>query len=232
MRCRMSLTLVCCCAALLLLPASSHAKTPQSKPAPKNTGKIRTYYVAADEVEWNYAPDGMDHMTGKPFEGFALKQTEQGPTRIGTKYRKAIYREYTNETFETLKARPADQRYLGILGPIMHAEVGDTLKVIFKNNGTHPFSMHPHSVFYDKDSEGAPYAEMPASKTGIVMPGETHTYTWEVRERSGPGPNDGSSIVWLYHSHVDEPRDVNAGLIGAIIITAHGMARADGTPKD
>jgi hephaestin len=39
-------------------------------------------------------------------------------------------------------------------------------------------------------------------------------------------------VVWLYHSHVEEPKDVNAGLIGAIVITRRGMARADGTPKD
>ena len=38
--------------------------------------------------------------------------------------------------------------------------------------------------------------------------------------------------MWLYHSHVDERRDVNAGLIGAIVVTRKGMARPDGTPKD
>src|SRR5436309_14771537 len=29
-----------------------------------------------------------------------------------------------------------------------------------------------------------------------------------------------------------EPKDVNAGLIGAIVITGKGMARPDGSPKD
>src|SRR6202030_326782 len=53
-----------------------------------------------------------------------------------------------------------------------------------------------------------------------------------VRDEAGPGPQDGSSIAWLYHSHNYEPKDVNAGLIGAIVVTRKGMARPDGTPKD
>src|SRR5208283_584046 len=32
--------------------------------------------------------------------------------------------------------------------------------------------------------------------------------------------------------HVEELRDVNSGLIGAIVITRRGMARPDGTPRD
>ena len=38
--------------------------------------------------------------------------------------------------------------------------------------------------------------------------------------------------MWLYHSQNYEPRDTDAGLIGAIVITRKGMAREDGTPKD
>lgn len=36
----------------------------------------------------------------------------------------------------------------------------------------------------------------------------------------------------MYHSHVNEIADINAGLVGPIIVTARGMAKADGTPKD
>jgi len=39
-------------------------------------------------------------------------------------------------------------------------------------------------------------------------------------------------VVWLYHSHNWEPKDVSAGLIGPMVITRRGMARADGSPKD
>jgi FtsP/CotA-like multicopper oxidase with cupredoxin domain len=41
----------------------------------------------------------------------------------------------------------AGSEYLGMLGPILRAEVGETIRVVFKNNATHPFSMHPHGVF-------------------------------------------------------------------------------------
>jgi hypothetical protein len=93
--------------------------------------------------------------------------------------------------------------------------------------------MHPHGVFYAKHSEGAGYddGESSEGKHG-VPPGKTHIYTWEVPERAGPGPNDPSSVVWLYHSHADELRDVESGLIGAILISRKGMAGRDGRPKD
>jgi hypothetical protein len=38
-----------------------------------------------------------------------------------------------------------------------------------------------------------------ASRTG-----STYTYRFEVPERSGPGPMDGSSILWMYHSHTND----------------------------
>jgi hephaestin len=43
---------------------------------------------------------------------------------------------------------------------------------------------------------------------------------------------DGSSVMWMYHSHVDDVRDINTGLFGPMIVTARAMARADGTPVD
>ena len=198
-------------------------------------GRTRTYYVAAEEVAWNYAPSGIDQMMNMPFSGIAKKFMEHGPHRIGSIYRKAIYREYTDSTFGTLKPRPAEWEHAGSLGPILRGEVGDTIKVIFKNNGSHPYSMHPHGVFYKKDSEGAAYDDGSSAADKIgggVPPGQTHTYTWAVPERAGPGPNDPSSVVWLYHSHVNEMQDVNAGLIGAMIITRRGMALPDGRPRD
>jgi FtsP/CotA-like multicopper oxidase with cupredoxin domain len=195
-------------------------------------GKTRMYYVSADEVEWDYAPHNMDHMTGKPFDKSTMIWVEKGKDRIGQVYRKAIYREYTDSTFQTLKPRTAEYAHMGILGPVIHAEVGDTIRIVFRNNATQLYGMHPHGVSYAKESEGAPYAGMSPESTGLVAPGHMHTYIWEVPERAGPGPDDGSSVMWLYHSHNYEPKDVNAGLIGPIVITAKGMARADGSPKD
>lgn len=51
-------------------------------------------------------------------------------------------------------------------------------------------------------------------------------------ERAGPGPEDDSSIVWLYHSHTDEIADTYAGLVGPLVVTRAAAARADGGPAD
>ena len=198
-------------------------------------GMTRTYYIAADEVDWDYAPGGVNKMMGMKFEGYSKVFVEKDRHRIGTVYRKAIYREYTDETFSQLKLRPAEWASAGILGPILRAEVGATIKIIFKNNATRPYSMHPHGVFYDKDSEGAPYDDGTSGadkEDDAVPPGQSHTYTWKVPERAGPGPNDPSSIVWLYHSHTNELKDVSSALVGAMIITRRGMADANGKRKD
>ena len=210
----------------ILLPSIAFGQSP---------GKPRTYYIAADEVGWDYAPGGVNKMMGMKFEGYSKVFTEKGPHRIGTVYHKALYREYTDATFSQLKPRPAEWATAGILGPILRAEVGDTLKIIFKNNATHPYSMHPHGVFYDKDPEGAPYDDGTSGadkEDDAVPPGKMHTYIWKVPERAGPGPNDPSSIVWLYHSHTNELKDVSSGLVGAMIIARRGMADANGKPKD
>lgn len=50
--------------------------------------------------------------------------------RIGGKYKKALYIEYTDSTFSIKKPAP---NHRGFLGPVIRAEVGDTIKVVFKN---------------------------------------------------------------------------------------------------
>lgn len=190
--------------------------------------RVRTYYIAADEVVWNYAPSGRDLIMQKALPALM-------PLQLGWSYHKAIYREYTDASFRHLKPRAPADAYLGMLGPVIRAEVGDTVVVEFKNNARFPLTVHAHGLFYSKSSEGAPYADgvAAAKKHGdSVPPGQRFTYTWEVPARAGPGPGDGSSVVWMYHSHADEVNDVNTGPIGPIVVTAKGMARPDGSPKD
>jgi FtsP/CotA-like multicopper oxidase with cupredoxin domain len=213
-----------------LFLASACASDTEARPS---SGRVRTYYVAADEVEWDYAPSGLNKMMGMAFEGYPNVFVEQGPHRIGKVYRKAIYREYTDETFTRLKPRPPEWEHAGILGPILRGEVGDSLRVVFKNNATHPYSMHPHGVFYNKDSEGSSYDDGTTGNDKAddsVVPGKTHVYTWQIPERAGPGPGDPSSVMWLYHSH--STKDVESGLVGMIIVTRRGMAGPGGRPKD
>jgi hephaestin len=197
--------------------------------------QTRTYYVAADELEWDYAPSGMNQITGLPFDDEANVFVASGPDRIGRKYIKALFREYTDGTFTTLKPVPVQWKHLGMLGPLVRATVGDTIRFVFKNNTTRPFSVHPHGVFYDKANEGAPYNDGTAGgrkADDAVPPGQIYAYRWAVPERSGPGPADGTSVFWMYHSHTNEVGDTYAGLTGPMIITAKGKARADGSPID
>ena len=213
---------------LAVAPASLQA---QARPR----SHTHTYYIAADTITWNYTPSGTNQISGQPFDSVERPFVEPRGSTVGRFALKAIYREYTDSTFGTLKARPAAWEHLGILGPLLRAEVGDTIRVVFHNNLGFAASMHPHGVSYTKASEGAPYAAGKGEEalTGnAVPPGATHTYIWPVPERAGPASGDASSILWMYHSHVKEGQDPSTGLLGPIIITARGMSRPDGTPKD
>ncbi|HET9759909.1 MAG TPA: multicopper oxidase domain-containing protein, partial [Nocardioidaceae bacterium] len=200
-------------------------------------GVVRRYYVSADPVVWNYAPGGVNVVTAKPFDkdDAAGVFVGRGPGRIGPRYVKCLYRAYTDASFRHRVARPAEEAYLGMLGPVIRAEVGDTIKVVYRNTCPFPTSMHPHGVFYTKSSEGAPYSDGTrggAKRDDAVPTGHRHTYVWEVPGRAGPGPGDGSSVMWMYHSHTDEVADTYAGLVGPMVVTARGQARPDGSPRD
>ena len=187
--------------------------------SPLWAGTVRHYFIAAEDVDWDFAPTGRDLMHNGPLPL---------PWSTRTKYSKTRYVEYTDATFSARKPQP---QWLGILGPIIRAEVGDTIAVDFLNRSQDYRSIHPHGVRYDKQNEGAHYSSH-MSDGDMVPPGGRFTYHWTADEESGPGSGDGSSVVWPYHSHVDAPLEINAGLIGAIIITARGKARPDASPTD
>jgi manganese oxidase len=177
----------------------------------------RHYYIAAEDVTWNYAPSGHDLLTATPIRKPWLQ----------LQWPKTRFIEYTDGTFTTTKPQPA---WLGILGPVIRAEVGDEVVVDFLNRSHRGHDMHPHGLRYDKINEGSLY--LPVAKGGFVAPGARYTYHWFANEASGPGPGQPSSIVWWYHAHVDAAIEINAGLLGPIIVTAKGKANPDGSPKD
>ena len=224
-------------AGLLVLTAASTTSS-RSNPLTRATAPVdsrtRTYFIAADDVSWDYVPGGRDEIVGAPYADTAFF-VKGKPLHMSTVYKKVLYREYTDSAFKTLKPRPPEWAHLGFLGPLIRAVVGDTIRVVFRNNGDRPYSVHPHGVLYEKSSEGVPYNDGTSGKDKAddgVPPHGTHVYVWAVPERAGPGPMDGSSVMWMYHSHVDEVRDINTGLFGPMIITARGKARADGSPAD
>merc|ERR1719397_1757360 len=102
------------------------------------------------------------------------------------------------------------------MGPVIRAEVGDTVYITFRNNGSHAYTMHPHGFAYEKDSEGTSYQDgtSGADLDDVVQPGDTHVYKWMAKEISGPIPGSGmSSINWWYHSHGNPVSEEAAGLI-------------------
>ena len=65
--------------------------------------------------------------------------------------------QYTDFTFSTRKSREEAEVHLGMLGPVLMAEVGDTVEVRVKNMASRPYSFLPHGVVFNKDNEGFVY---------------------------------------------------------------------------
>jgi FtsP/CotA-like multicopper oxidase with cupredoxin domain len=181
--------------------------------------RTRVYYVAAEDVDWNYAPLGRDPVMGRPLPA---------PWGRQTVYHKQHYVGYTDATFTTPIPQTPTQ---GILGPMIHAVVGDTLKIVFQNRTATPVSIHAHGVRYAPGDEGAAYNPRRGGGDSVT-PGGRYTYTWFVRPEAGPLPGEPSSKVWAYHSHVQGDQDIYRGLVGTIVVTDPAHARADGSPDD
>lgn len=79
--------------------ASMNGMLPSPTPPDfKWNGEVRRYYVAAEEVEWDYAPTGWDNWLGVPIEKSPRAQNA-GALQYGTKWLKALYRGYTDSSF-------------------------------------------------------------------------------------------------------------------------------------
>lgn len=176
---------------------------------------VREYWIAAEKVAWNYAPSGKNLVM--PKQGMSL----WGEDLVYEKYR---YIGYTDSSYKTRTPQP---EWMGILGPQLRAVEGDTLKVHFLNKADKPLSIHPHGLRYDEQNEGADMKGPGA----YVKPGQSFTYTWTASAASAPGPADPSSVVWVYHSHVDSVTEIYDGLIGTIVITKKGMERSADDPR-
>jgi plastocyanin len=90
-----------------------------------------------------------------------------------------------------------------IPGPQLHAQVGDKVRVILRNELAEPTTIHFHGQVVPNAMDGVPAITQPA-----VMPGESFTYAFTVR-------NAGSH---MYHSHFMAEHQVPMGLLGAFIV--------------
>ncbi|KAK4554557.1 hypothetical protein LTR86_008412 [Recurvomyces mirabilis] len=80
--------------------ASMDGQLPTPTPPGFNwNGVVRRYYIAAEEVNWDYAP------TGVPLEK-SPRVTMSGALQYGTKWEKALYRGYTDSSFTNYTQQP------------------------------------------------------------------------------------------------------------------------------
>src|SRR4051812_15289513 len=128
---------------LAILPGCGGSGTTGAPPA---AGVVRTYYIAAEDVDWNYAPTAINQITGITFADYyngvaddpdlvtmtrRIAYADPAPdanftaeplaVQVGTVYKKTLYVEYTDNTFTVKKPVPAQWRHLGTLGPVIRA---------------------------------------------------------------------------------------------------------------
>ncbi|XP_077000896.1 coagulation factor VIII isoform X4 [Tamandua tetradactyla] len=151
------------------------------------------------------------------------------PFNTSVMYKKTVFVEFTDHLFNIAKPRPP---WMGLLGPTIQAEVYDTVVITLKNMASHPVSLHAVGVSYWKASEGAEYDDQTSQrekKDDKVTPGESHTYIWQILKENGPLTSDPPCLTYSYLSHVNLVKDLNSGLIGALLVCREGILAKEKT---
>jgi len=163
------------------------------------TGPVREYWIAAEERPWNIVPTHRDEMMAAPIKG-------------RTTFNAYAYRLYSADFASPLGAAT-------VPGPLIEAEVGDTVVIHFRNKLRTPVTMHPHGIFYANEMDGT-YKGKWTDPGGFVQRNRTFTYVWECHE--------GTEGTWLYHDHGPmDPLPVFKGLHGPLVVRRPGEARPD-----
>ncbi|XP_054071569.1 coagulation factor VIII isoform X1 [Rissa tridactyla] len=190
--------------------------------------KVRRYYIGAVETAWDYTHSDLLSVLQAP-AGVLGHPGPRPPTPgVLPRYRKAVFVEYPDASFTQPKPKPA---WMGLLGPTIRAEVYDKVVITFKNLASRPYNIHAVGVSYWKASEGAGYEDeaSQAEKEGDrVDPGKTHTYIWEILQNQGPTDGDSPCLTHSYSSNTDSVKDINSGLIGALLVCRLGTLMNDG----
>uniref|UniRef100_A0A0D9RFF4 Coagulation factor V n=1 Tax=Chlorocebus sabaeus TaxID=60711 RepID=A0A0D9RFF4_CHLSB len=185
-----------------------------------NNGNRRNYYIAAEEISWDYSE-------------FVQRETDiedSDDIPEDTVYKKVVFRKYLDSTFTKRDPRGEYEEHLGILGPIIRAEVDDVIQVRFKNLASRPYSLHAHGLSYEKSSEGKTYEDDSPEwfkEDNAVQPNSTYTYVWHATERSGPESPGSACRAWAYYSAVNPEKDIHSGLIGPLLICQKGILHKD-----
>ncbi|XP_072674268.1 coagulation factor VIII isoform X1 [Canis lupus baileyi] len=195
---------------------------------PFSLSATRKYYLGAVELSWDYMQS--DLLSALHADtSFSSRVPGSLPLTTSVTYRKTVFVEFTDDLFNIAKPRPP---WMGLLGPTIQAEVYDTVVIVLKNMASHPVSLHAVGVSYWKASEGAEYEDQTSQKEkedDNVIPGESHTYVWQVLKENGPMASDPPCLTYSYFSHVDLVKDLNSGLIGALLVCKEGSLAKERT---
>uniref|UniRef100_A0A8D2D841 Coagulation factor VIII n=1 Tax=Sciurus vulgaris TaxID=55149 RepID=A0A8D2D841_SCIVU len=193
-----------------------------------SSSATRRYYLGAVELSWDYMKSDLLselHVDTR----FPPEMPRSFPFNTSVMYKKTVFVEFTDHLFNVAKPRPP---WMGLLGPTIQAEVYDTVVITLKNMATHPVSLHAVGVSYWKASEGAEYDDQTSQREkedDKVFPGESHTYVWQVLKENGPMASDPPCLTYSYLSHVDLVKDLNSGLIGALLVCREGSLAKERT---
>lgn len=84
--------------------------------------------------------------------------------------------------------------------------LASALQVVFKNNSTRPYSLHPNGVSYSKRTEGLSYEDGSHywhKYDNEVQPATTFAYIWNVNAMVGPTSGESDCRTWIYYSGVN-----------------------------
>jgi FtsP/CotA-like multicopper oxidase with cupredoxin domain len=164
--------------------------------------RVREYWIAAVPTSWNIVPNGHDAIMGTPVDP------------VDTIFPTVVYRRYSPHWRRPSQNAPrSSSDGLLIPGPLLHARIGDRLRIHFKNLDTlrrAPHSMHFHGVHYRPSSDGA---YLPGFSGGDADVKVGHTWTYRLtagRDSAG---------VWPYHDHSPSMMDsIDGGAFGMLSI--------------
>ncbi|XP_026517189.1 coagulation factor V-like, partial [Terrapene carolina triunguis] len=169
-------------------------------------GRIKDweYFIAAEEITWDYAPEIPETIDRQ----YKAQNLDNFSNLIGKKYKKAVFRQYADANF-TKRLETPQPKEMGILGPVIRAQVRDIIKGLVK--GFLKVEVHYIFIFFA-------WLNNNSTLSKAVQPGETYTYKWSIVDTDQPTAQDAQCLTRLYHSAVDVTRDIASGLIGPLLI--------------
>ncbi|XP_064875162.1 coagulation factor VIII-like [Oncorhynchus nerka] len=185
-------------------------------------GHYRSYYIAAQEITWDYG-------IRKPHQLIKTRERRRGMRKFLTEYKKVVFRAYSERDFQIPVTRGELQEHLGLMGPIIKAEINDLLTVTFKNMASRPYSLHLHGVYDKTQGDGWTQTQWGSSRAGVagvpgeaVQPGEVRVYTWRITRKQGPTAAEFDCKAGAYYSTQNKVKDLHSGLIGPLVICKPG----------